>query len=321
MSVATLTIRVSVDTNKVEYVSGPGNSNFVNGRVIYTWTDPNGGASPITSGTIATFKFKAKQTGTASFSVSGEFYDSNENVISPSFSGTSVSLQEKEATSPSGNTGNNNQTGGTASNNNQTTTGGSTSNNTGGSQTSSGGTSLGGTTSKPQTGTGNTAQTTNHQNNNTNNNESSNANVNLKELHLSVEGISPSFNANTVQYYLVVSNLINDIDVVATPEDQSAKVEITGNKNLAMGSNVIQVKVTSSDGKASKIYTINVSKTDDKEHGNADLENLAIENVSIVPEFSSDIYEYTAEVGSDIENLNVLAIPQKENARSSNRRK
>ena len=78
MSAATLTIKINVDTSKVEYVSGPGNSNFVNGRVIYTWTDPNGGLSPITSGTVATFKFKAKSAGTASFSVSGEFYDSNE---------------------------------------------------------------------------------------------------------------------------------------------------------------------------------------------------------------------------------------------------
>ena len=39
-----------------------GNSNFVNGRVIYTWTDQSGGLNPKTSGTIASFKFKAKIT-------------------------------------------------------------------------------------------------------------------------------------------------------------------------------------------------------------------------------------------------------------------
>lgn len=39
-SVATLTTRITVDTSKVEYVSGPSNTNFSNGRVIYTWTDP-----------------------------------------------------------------------------------------------------------------------------------------------------------------------------------------------------------------------------------------------------------------------------------------
>ncbi len=40
-SVATLTARVSVDTSKVDYVSGPSNSSFTNGRAIYTWTDPS----------------------------------------------------------------------------------------------------------------------------------------------------------------------------------------------------------------------------------------------------------------------------------------
>ena len=39
-SVATLTSRVTIDTSKVEYVSGPANTNFSSGRIIYTWTDP-----------------------------------------------------------------------------------------------------------------------------------------------------------------------------------------------------------------------------------------------------------------------------------------
>ena len=48
-SVATLTVRISIDPGKIEYVSGPGNSNYINGRVIYTWTDQTGGLSPLTS--------------------------------------------------------------------------------------------------------------------------------------------------------------------------------------------------------------------------------------------------------------------------------
>lgn len=50
------------------------------------------------------------------------------------------------------------------------------------------------------------------------------------------------------------------------------------------------------------------------DQANASLENLAIENVVLIPEFSSDITEYTAEVESDIETLNILAIPQIEGA-------
>ena len=107
MSVATLTVKLNIDTSKVEYISGPQNSNFINGRVIYTWTDPSGGASPKTSGTIASFKFKAKTSGTAIFSVSGDFYDTNENVISPNFSGTNVVLEAKQAVSTGNNSDNN----------------------------------------------------------------------------------------------------------------------------------------------------------------------------------------------------------------------
>ncbi len=140
-------------------------------------------------------------------------------------------------------------------------------------------------------------------------------NVNLKELHLNVEGISPSFNKDILEYYLVVSNFINDIEVDAMAEEASSKVQVTGNHNLQMRSNKIEVTVTSGDGKTSKPYVINVSKLADEKLGNCFLENLAIENISIVPEFSSEVFSYSAEVGSNVEKINILAVPQNENAK------
>ena len=98
-------------------------------------------------------------------------------------------------------------------------------------------------------------------------------------MHLNLEGLSPAFNKNTTQYYLVVSNLINDIEVKAVPEDSSCKVEITGNKNLSIGNNKIDIKVISADGSASKIYSINVSKTENKELIQQIIE--AIKNIQI----------------------------------------
>lgn len=103
-----------------------------------------GGDTPKTSGTIVTFKFKAKQTGKASFSVNGDFYSPDETNINPSFSGTSVTIKEKETPPPSG--GNN---GGTTGGN----TGGTTGGNTGGSNSgNTGGTSSGGTTGGASSG-------------------------------------------------------------------------------------------------------------------------------------------------------------------------
>ena len=91
-SVATLTARVSFDTQKVEFVSGPSNSNYSGGRVIYTWTDATGGSSPLTGGTVATFTFKAKGAGNVNFNVSGDFFTSEETSVNPSFSGTTVTI-------------------------------------------------------------------------------------------------------------------------------------------------------------------------------------------------------------------------------------
>lgn len=290
-SAATLTTRISIDTSKVEYISGPSNSSYSNGRVIYTWTDPTGGSNPKT-GALATFKFKSKQAGKASFSVNGDLYDSDENPINPSFSGTSVTIQEKVVTPPP-------------------ETGGNTGGNTGG---STGGGSSGGTTTPPPPTTStkpNTGGNSNSGNTNTNN---TSTNANLKSLHINIEGMSPSFNKNTTKYYITVPNTISSLQVTAEPEDKGAKVNITGNTDLKTGDNKITIEVTAADNKTKKTYTINATKTDDPNTANANLENLAIENVILDPEFNADITQYTTTIASNHETLNILAVPQIEGA-------
>lgn len=293
-SVATLTSRITIDTSKVEYVSGPSNTNFSNGRVIYTWTDPTGGENPKTDGTIATFKFRAKATGTATFSVSGNFYTPDEKPVNPSFSGTSITIKEKEQPKPEVP--------------NPPTGGGTTG---GGSGGTSGG-SIGGTTSggsnKPS---GSTGGSTNQGGSSTQNKST---NANLKELHLSVEGLSPAFQKTITRYNLVVGDDVNQIAVNAIPEDSNAKVSVTGNTNLKIGANEIKITVTAQDGKTTKMYVIEVTKTENPELANANLENLAIENVTLEPEFSADITSYNAVVASTQEAIHILAIPQIEGA-------
>lgn len=298
-SVATLTTRVTVDTSKVDYVSGPSNSSFVNGRAIYTWTDPTGGENPKTSGTIATFKFKAKQAGNASFSVNGDFYSSEEEKVNPSFLGAVVTIKEKEVTPPSNeeNNGNGNNSGGN--------TGAGSGDGEGNGNTNNSGGSLGGTTNKPTTGNNNSGGE---------NTATVSQNANLQELHLNVEGLTPSFNKNTTNYNIVIDNTIKNISITAIPEDKNAKVSITGNTNLQVGINKILIKVTAQDNNTIKTYTINVTKTDNPDLANANLENLAIENVTLNPEFNEEVLQYTAEIESDINVLNILAVPKIEGA-------
>ena len=139
-------------------------------------------------------------------------------------------------------------------------------------------------------------------------------NANLQSLRLNKEGLIPNFQNDIHQYYLTVLNDVNDIDVIAISENPNATIEIIGNTNLKEGLNTILIKVFSQDKKTNNIYTINVTKTSDIELANNNLEILAIENVLLYPQFETSVTNYKAEVSNDISSLNILAIPENENA-------
>ena len=88
----------------------------------------------------------------------------------------------------------------------------------------------------------------------------------------------PDFNNNTYDYYITVKNDIKDIEVLAIAENKNSKIQIEGNSNLKEGLNLIKVQVTSPDKTSSSTYLINVTKTNDLESANTNLETLAIEN-------------------------------------------
>ena len=296
-SVATLTTRLSIDEEKVQYVSGPSNSNYLNGRVIYTWTDPTGGASPLTAGNIATFTFKAISAGNANFGVSGEFFTPDETSVEPVFSGVTVNVNDgNNMDNPNENNGQTeNQQGQQNDGQDENIVGGQTNN------------------QDVENNVTNEGTNTDENNPNVNQQNSRSSNNNLRTLQLNVEGISPRFNSRTTQYYLTITEDVNNIEVIAEPEDTKASVQVIGNTNIPLGSSQIRIIVTAENGNR-KEYYISVSKTNDIELANANLENLAIEDVTLVPEFSPDITDYTAEVFGDIDSLNILAVPQKENA-------
>ncbi len=172
----------------------------------------------------------------------------------------------------------------------------------------------GNTGSGTQTGTGGSSQNKPSSGGNNAGENTTSTNANLKELHLDVEGLTPAFNKNITNYNLVVSDNVNSIQINAIAQDSKAKVSVSGNTNLQTGLNKITIKVIAADNKTTKTYTINATKTDNPNLANANLENLAIENVMLNPEFNENIYEYTAEVGSNIETLNILAVPKIEGA-------
>ena len=139
-------------------------------------------------------------------------------------------------------------------------------------------------------------------------------NSKLENLRLNHEGMTPVFSPDITEYYFLTEDL-SSLEVTAIPENTNANVTISGNTNFKEGLNTIVIEVTSPDKTSKTQYTISVTKTKDLEKANANLETLAIENVTIEPEFTNDIYQYHAIVSNTTENLNILAIPERQNAK------
>lgn len=133
-------------------------------------------------------------------------------------------------------------------------------------------------------------------------------NNNLKSLTVGTYELTPEFSADVTEYSLTVDENVDVLQVTAEPEDETAEVEVSGNDNLLLGENTIEIKVTAED-ETVKTYTINVTKG---EAPKIQLEELSVEGYTLSPEFSGDVYSYTLTI-NDV-NVKSLAI----NAKSDN---
>lgn len=140
------------------------------------------------------------------------------------------------------------------------------------------------------------------------------SNSSLQSLSLDIEGITPMFKSDVYKYYVTVPTSINDILVTVTPSNKNSHVTVTGNTNLKNGLNIININVTSVDNTNTTNYEIYVTKTDDKDSTNTNLETLAIENTLLNNIFDNSITNYNIEVGNKVDSLNILAIPEDESA-------
>ena len=141
-----------------------------------------------------------------------------------------------------------------------------------------------------------------------------NTNCYLQTLRINIQGLVPDFEKDVEEYYLVVPNEVQDLEILAVSENPNANVEIKGNNNLKEERNDIEIKVTSPDKTQSKVYNIHVSKTNNLELANTNLETLAIENTMLNPPFDSLQTNYQVEVSNQTESINILAVPENEQA-------
>ena len=109
-----------------------------------------------------------------------------------------------------------------------------------------------------------------------NNNTGSNTNTaalsadnSLKALTISPGTLSPAFKGSTTKYTATVDNSVTSIAVSATPVNEKATIEsVTGNTNLAVGTNVVKIVVKAENG-TTATYKITVTRQDAGNSGSA----------------------------------------------------
>lgn len=136
-------------------------------------------------------------------------------------------------------------------------------------------------------------------------------NSNLKSLTVGTYELTPEFSADVTEYSLTVDENVDVLQVTAEPEDETAEVEVSGNDNLLLGENTIEIKVTAED-ETVKTYTINVTKG---EAPKIQLEELSIGGYTLSPEFRGDVYSYTLTINDvNVKSLTIDAKTDNEDA-------
>lgn len=251
--IAAFTIWIYFDSKKVECMDNSNVVNVTENRIIYTWFSDTGKNKSLSD--FLEINFKAKENGTATFALIGEFYNENGEELDIEYNNVDVTIGEEDVQGYEGETVEENKF-------------------------------------------------------------VSDDNANLEIMRLGLEGVNPDFNSDLQEYYLIVDESINSIDVTAIPENRDAEVKITGNNNLKSGKNIIEIEVTSKDESNKKKYVINVTKTNNKEAANTDLETLAVENYTLSPDFYNNVTEYNIQISNETNSLNILAIPSNMEAKA-----
>ena len=147
----------------------------------------------------------------------------------------------------------------------------------------------------------------------TTNTKTKSENANLKSLALEGTDLAPEFKASITSYTAIVGLDVEDIKVIAEPEDSEATVTVKGNKGLEEGENNITVTVEAEAGNT-KTYTINVTKTLNEEAMNTRLKSLIVQGFNIYPSFQSNIYNYNLDISEELSKLDISVETENEKA-------
>lgn len=153
---------------------------------------------------------------------------------------------------------------------------------------------------------------------------SSSSSSKSSNANLSTLGVTPKdydfsgFSKDKTSYSVTVPNDVDSLKVSYKTADSKAKVKVTGNDNLEVGTNNIKVVVTAEDG-TTKTYTIKVTKlaTEDSKPGNvidedSDLDlyltSLSVEGLELSPAFDKNVFSYTTTIDMDTNDMSEVKV-------------
>lgn len=91
------------------------------------------------------------------------------------------------------------------------------------------------------------------------------ANANLEILAIENSLLTPPFDANETKYRIDVAEDIKDLNIFAVPENENARVQISGEKDLKEGNNIITILLTAENGFTTKKYIVEAYKRNKEE--------------------------------------------------------
>lgn len=100
------------------------------------------------------------------------------------------------------------------------------------------------------------------------------------------------FKSNVTKYTVYVDKTVTTLGLKAVANSSKAKVEINGDENFVIGTNLVTVKVTAEDG-TTKIYEITVIKS---KFGAGPLMYLKVKGYEMTPEFDPSRLDYVLDV-------------------------
>ena len=145
-----------------------------------------------------------------------------------------------------------------------------------------------------------------------NNGSSNNINVDNSSSNnfvLDISGLGSlvdKFDPRSSSHTTYVGKTTTSLNPVVVLEDQNAKYEVIGGKDLKYGDNTVKIIVTAENGDVRE-YDFNVVRS--KEENKAGLASLSVGGYAINPGFRPDVNYYTLTVDNATESLGVSAAP------------